>query len=32
MTRNIHVFRIASALGSIGALVAVVGAGTKWGN
>ena len=30
MTR-VHMFRIASALGSLGALVAVVGAGTKWG-
>ncbi len=26
-----HLFRVASALASIGSLVAVVGAGTKWG-
>ena len=30
MTR-VHLFRLASALGSLGTLVAVVGAGTKWG-
>ena len=30
MTRT-QFFRLASALGSLGTLVAVVGAGTKWG-
>ena len=30
MTRA-HLFRLASTLGSLGTLVAVVGAGTKWG-
>jgi hypothetical protein len=30
MTRA-HLFRLMAALGSFGSLVAVVGAGTKWG-
>jgi hypothetical protein len=30
MTRA-HLYRLAAALGTIGSLVAVVGAGTKWG-
>jgi hypothetical protein len=30
MTRS-NLYRLAAALGSLGSLVAVVGAGTKWG-
>jgi hypothetical protein len=30
MTRS-HLYRLMAALGSLGSLVAVVGAGTKWG-